>query len=90
MAEFGLVRSFDIDHGQLDHVSRQTAFVLGYELASIDSELKSGRAISRTVHADNRSRIEKACRDSGREYRISWMPGDKSESWLELYVKPKN
>lgn len=33
--EFGLIESFDIDGNQLDGLSRQDCFVLGYELASI-------------------------------------------------------
>lgn len=84
MSNFGLIKRFDIDDGELDGLSSQQCFVLGYELAQIDSLLSSKNAIRKPVNADNRARIEAACRDSGREFRLTWMPGDLSESWMLL------
>lgn len=89
MAEYGLVKSFDIDNGELDGISPQQCFVLGYELAQIDALLTSGATFERPVHAANRSRIEKACRDAGVEFELNWMPGDSSESWMWLAAKGK-
>jgi len=86
MARFGLVKSFLIDDGQLDGRSPQECFVLGYELAQIDQLLKATGGIRQPVHADNRERIESACKDAGRPYRLTWLPGDVSESWLLLEV----
>jgi hypothetical protein len=88
MANFGLVKSFDIDNGELDGVSAQQCFVLGYELAQIDFLLKSGDAIRQPIHADNLSRIQKSCADANRRFRTTWMAGDQSESWLLLEVAP--
>lgn len=87
MAQFGLIKSFNIDHGELDGLRAQDCFVLGYELADIDWQLKSGEAVRRPVHCENRERIESACRDAKRAFSISWMPGDASESWLLLEVE---
>lgn len=86
--EFGLLKSFDIDNGELDGLTAQEIFVLGYELAQIDSQLEQPDGISQMVHADNQSRIEKACKDAERPYRLNWMQGDQSESWMQLEVAP--
>jgi hypothetical protein len=88
MAQFGLIKPFDIDHGELDELSRQQCFVLGYELAQIDFLLKQRAAICKPVNADNSERIEKACAKSGRSYRLEWMQCDSSEAWMTLSVAP--
>ena len=90
MAEFGIVKPFGIDDGELDGLSSQQCFVLGYELAQIDHLLAGEDEIRKPVNADNRQRIEAACRDSGRSCRLNWLPGDVSESWLLLEVPPRN
>lgn len=90
MAEFGLVKSFDIDNGELDQLRRKDCFVLGYELAQVDSVLKTNDELQQLIHAENRERISKSCRDAKRQFKISWMPGDPSESWLMLHVAPNN
>ena len=64
--EFGLVKSFDVDHGELDGLRPNECFVLGYELAVIDELLKGDESISRPIHAENRQRIEKSCNDADR------------------------
>lgn len=89
MAQYGLVKSFHIDNGELDGLRDKDCFVLGYELALVDEALKLPPAISRPIHVENRERVEEACRDAGREFRLVWMPGDVSESWLQLDVAPK-
>lgn len=86
MPEFGLLKSFDIDNDELDGLSPQEVFVLGYELAQVDLGLEGKSAITRPVHAENRQRIIKSCDDSARQYRLTWLPGDVSESWLLLEV----
>ena len=86
MAEFGLVKSFGIDHGELDGVSPQQCFVLGYELAQLDALLAAGKAIDKPVHAINQERIRKSCDDAERPYKLTWAPGDSSESWMHLVV----
>ncbi len=86
MASFGLIKPFDIDHGELDGLRQQDCFVLGYELAQIDQLLKQPESINKPVHADNNNRIKKACVESGRQYSLTWMSGDSSESWMHLQV----
>ena len=88
MADFGLLKPFDIDHGELDGFTQQECFVLGYELAEIDCLLRQQPAICKPVHADNSERIKKACVDSERQFVLNWMPGDPSESWMQLQVAP--
>ena len=88
MSEFGLIRSFDIDNGQLDGCTQQQCFVLGYETAIVDERLKSPMEFSQLIHAENRERIVVACVDAERRYKINWMDGDLSESWMMLHVAP--
>lgn len=89
MATYGLKKSFHVDHGELDGLRSNECFVLGYELALVDEGLKRPAAISRPIHVENRERVEEACRDSGRAFRLTWMPGDVSETWLQLEVAPQ-
>ena len=84
--DFRLIKSFQIDNGELDGLRPQECFVLGYELAHIDELLKATSAIRRPIHADNQARIKSACDDAGRAYQLTWLPGDVSESWLLLEV----
>jgi Ser/Thr protein kinase RdoA (MazF antagonist) len=86
MSEFGLKKSFGIDGGELDGLSPQECFVLGYELALVDHLLTTGQSIRQPVHADNRDRIEASCKDAERAFDLKWLPGDESESWLLLEV----
>ncbi len=87
MANFGLVKSFDIDDGQLDDFERHVCFTMGYELALIDEALKRPEAISRLVSSRNSQRIKKACQDAGRRWSLVWMQGDSSEEWMQLEVE---
>lgn len=84
MADFGLIKSFGVDDGELDPFSRQECFVLGYELAQVDSLLKEGVEFSRPVHAANQQRIEDTFDKADRYCELRWMPGDSSESWMWL------
>lgn len=84
--KWGLVKSFSVDNGELDGVQRNECFVLGYELRWIDELLTKPEAIDRPVHALNRERIEASCRDSGREWNLTWT-GDAAEEWMRLVVR---
>jgi hypothetical protein len=88
MAEFGLIRPFGIDDGELDGLTPQEIFTLGYELAMVDEALKLPGAISRMIHAENKDRIEAEAIKSGRPYKLFWAPGDRSETWMQLEVAP--
>ena len=90
MAEFGLVKSFHIDDGELDGLTPQECFVLGYELAQVDQLLKAPPGIHQPVHVENKARIESACEKADRPYRLTWLSGDVSEAWLLLEVSPND
>lgn len=86
MPEFELVRSFNIDDGELDEFTPAECFVLGYELAQVAGLLAGGCKIHRPVHAGNQDRIKTACEKADRPYTLEWMKDDKSESWMYLAV----
>lgn len=88
--EYGLVKSFGIDNGELDDFRRNECFVLGYELGQLDELLKLPDAISRPVHAANEQRIRESCRRAGREMVIGWCHDDPSEQWMQLFVNRKD
>lgn len=89
MSNFGLVKSFNIDDGQLDGLSPQQCFVLGYELSEIDRLLEADAPIQKTINSANRERIAKACQDACREFKLSWFENDPSEGWMMLNVGPR-
>ena len=82
--EFGIVRRFLVDDGQLDGFSPQECFVLGYELAGIDEAATSGKPFSGPVHSANRERIEWMLTRIKADYQFAWMPDDRSETWIQL------
>ena len=89
MADFGLIRSFDIDGDELQGLSPQQCFVLGYELAQVDAIIESGGGCAdKIIHQENRSRIERYCTVKGVECETSWMHNDPSESWCSLTILP--
>lgn len=88
MADFRMQKSFGIDDGELDGLSPQQCFVLGYELAQLDTLLRRPAGFNKPVHAANRARIEASCQAENREFRLDWMADDPSESWLSLTVMP--
>lgn len=88
---YRIVRPFNIDDGELDGISRQESFVLGYELALVDVRLETEPGgFEMPVHADNRGRIQSHADKIGRIVRMDWMPSDKSESWMTLVAGPKD
>jgi hypothetical protein len=86
--EFGLVRSFGVDEGELNGIAPHKAFVLGYELAMIDALIEAGGEISTMMHVENRGRVAAELEKHGRDHRFIWCAGDASESWMQLIVAP--
>lgn len=86
MTEFQMGKSFHIDSGELDGLTLQESFVLGYELAEIDAMLKLRPGFQKPVHAKNQARIRESCEQADRLYELDWMVDDVSESWMYLYV----
>lgn len=89
MDDFKLVQSFGIDNGELDGMTPQECFVLGYELCHIHDVLARGYGHEGPVHAANRERIEDACDKAEAEYILTWMPNDTSETWMLLRIGSK-
>ncbi len=87
MARYKIIKSFDIDDGELDGIPPHECFVLGYELSIVDGLIALGVEIDRPVHAANQGRIEKSCIKSGRQYKLKWSLDDSSESWMQLWVQ---
>lgn len=84
--EWGLVDSFGIDGNELDGLTPQECFVLGVEWQMTAAQADQPYAFSRPIHLENRDRIEALLKKRGREYRLNYMHGDVSESWLWLEV----
>lgn len=86
----GLIESFHIDDGELDGLTPQECFVLGYELASICAEAEhSDGELSKLIHAENLERIKAALRKRGREFSFEFMAEDQSEMWVQLTIKAR-
>lgn len=90
MAEYRLAKTLDIDHGELDGHSPQNCFVLGYELALIDSRLTHlpAEPITCPIHSANADRVRKSLDEKGRRYTLTWPSDDRSEEWMQLDVAP--
>lgn len=86
MAEFGLFRPFDIDDGQLDGLTPQHCFALGYELAEVDAQIAAGEPFERLLHTANRDRVLLELERKGVRHDLGPAIGDDSGSWLTLKV----
>lgn len=90
MSDFGLIRSFGIDDGELEGLTPQQIFVLGYELAELDRLIdKCKYGFTKLFHAANVDRITTKLQQSGRGWEIRWMDSDQSEDWVMLSVATK-
>lgn len=88
--EFVLEESFNIDDGQLEGMTPQEIFVLGYELGAISLEAEhNDNNFHRLAHIDNQGRIEQALIKRERQFDIKFNHNDQSERWFEIEVKPK-
>lgn len=88
MAEYQQCEPFGIDAGELDDLSPQQCFVLGYELAQVHrlADHITERDTEKTVHAANRERIEAALCARGRQFSWTWPHDDQSEAWVFLTI----
>lgn len=60
---FGLVQPFYIDNGELDGLSPQQIFVLGWEFCRIGYLLDKGEPFEQQFHSDNEARVRKMLND---------------------------
>lgn len=85
--EYHLERSFMCDNGELDGLTPQQIFVLGYEMCQVGEMIDSISAASKPVHSRNQDRIRQWCEKSGRKYTLTYMPDDPSEDWMLFRVE---
>ena len=81
-ADFELVEPFDIDHGELDGLTLQQAFVLGVEWRMFREQLQTGDSFSRMIHTDNLERLTRLCQRHGR----GWQEQILDDDWRILHV----
>jgi len=90
MSDFGLIRPFAIDNGELEGMTPQQIFVLGYELAQLDHLIdKCKYGFTKMFHAANIERLELKLKSCDRGWEIRWMDSDQSEEWVMLSVTTK-
>ncbi len=68
--EFGMQFSFSVDDGELDGLSPQEIFVLGYELGSLVSRVEFGVPFDTMFHSNNETRLKIALDAIGADYTI--------------------
>ena len=93
MSKFAPIRSFYIDDGELDGMTPQEIFVLGYELARVDELIDSCESFTMPlVHADNIQRIESNLFEKGFACKWTFCAEDQSENWvcLEAWINGIN
>lgn len=89
MNEYELELSFGIDHGELDGLRLQDAFVLGYEFANFVEAMKFQPAgCSMVLHSGNWARVKAAAVKYNRRVTSSWCEQDASEDWMQLQIWP--
>lgn len=76
--------SMEIDDGQLDGLTPQECFLLGYEYATITANIRAGEPFESLVNADNSDRIKLFCRSVDARYSMEWNRRDQSEGWKFL------
>jgi len=82
-----LLESFQIDDGELDGMSPQECFCLGYELANVSAKSETDpEEFTMPIHSENEARITEALDRRGRSRIITWSPNDLSEGWVRLTV----
>jgi len=87
MAErkFKLCESFNIDNGELDGLSPQNCFVLGYELADVlRIAARADEIRNHPVHVNNMERITSFL--TKRDFAVKWQypTDDSGEEWVYL------
>lgn len=77
-----------VDDGELAGLRRNECFMLGVEWQMVRELARDPLPFARPVHAANADRIRATLDAVGREYRLTHMPDDRSESWMWLDVAP--
>lgn len=59
--QLAMVEPFYIDDGELNGLSPEQIFVLGFEFGSIREKIERGQPFSQMFHSDNYDRIKAMC-----------------------------
>lgn len=78
---FECEQPFYIDNGELAGVSREMAFVLGFEFCSVYMLLDAGEEFETAFHAENRDRLSRMCERYGVKFHIT-----HHDDWPVLHV----
>lgn len=90
-ANFGCDEPFGVDNGELLGIPSHQCFVLGYELADISRQADFvADGFGQPVRAENQERIKRALTKRQRKFSLTYMTNDSSESWMQLWVAPKD
>ena len=90
-AEYRNCEPFLIDDGQLDGMTPQQCFVLGYELHTVVKVAECcDHEVDMTVHAENVERVEAFLTARHRGWSWMWPSDDVSESWVYLKIHPRD
>lgn len=81
------MEQFGIDNGELDGLSAQECFALGYELCRFCVMADAGRKFTMLAHAGNRKRIEDILNRRGLTY--NFLPVE-SDEWVMFDVEAMN
>lgn len=85
--KWSLQFSFDIDSDRLSSLEKNECFVLGFELGVLyELAHDKSQQIEKIVHADNQDRIRRLMEKEKRQYKLTYMPNDVSEQWMQLIV----
>lgn len=82
--KYRLVDPFDIDNGELNGLTPQEVFALGYEYGVIREKIESREPFEMQFHSDNYDRIKSLCK------RREWLNWELylHDDWPLLVVSP--
>lgn len=84
MGDYEIMEPFGIDDGELDGISDQQIFCLGYELAQIHALADKGRAFEKPIHRENGKRIVASLMRRGLTFNIA---ETEVPEWAHLTVE---
>ncbi len=81
--DYGLLEPFDIDSGELDGLTPQHVFCLGYEWRHVQEMLNAGTPFHNPIlHAANANRVKRMCIRRGRKFKVE----ATADTWCSISV----
>lgn len=87
MAKYKCIESFGVDGGELDGLTPAECFVLGVEWQKVATLADGQAGFECPIHSANQDRVKAILGKRNREYKLTFMAGDVSESWMWLVVQ---